>query len=106
MDQPTPDLNLVGIDGWSVASGRSIQAMPEPIKPPVTMPSLSGSPDLGGIDPAQPIPRLNLAGSEGFPAPIQLAQPADSGSIHTPDFGLPDMDGVDLRPYDLVAPGI
>src|SRR5262249_51347033 len=74
----------------------------------VTMPVLSGSPELGGIDPAQPIPRLNLAGRDGSPLATQVAHVADpaSASIHTPDFKLPDMEVPDLHPYDLVAPGI
>jgi hypothetical protein len=77
-----------------------------------SIPDLSSSPENSGLDPSQALPRLNLAGSDGLPSPAQIARsmnPLDrtsDSSIHTPDFGLPDMTMPNLHPYDLVAPGI
>ncbi|MBV9228013.1 MAG: hypothetical protein JOZ18_01780 [Chloroflexi bacterium] len=100
-----PDLNLAGVDGFNVASGYSIQSMPDPGKPMPYAPTLSGSPEMGGIDPQAPIPTLNLAGVEGVPPPAQLARPAPN-IINPPDFGVPDFSQPDLKPYDLTGPGI
>lgn len=100
-----PELNLAGVDGFNVASGESIQHMPDPVAPAPVSFSVQGSPDLGGIDPRTPIPELNLAGVEGVPSPVQLAQ-AEATSIHQPDFGTPDFAQPQLRPYDLTEPGI
>src|SRR5947209_17852267 len=69
-----PTLNLAGADGLNVASGYSIQSMPDPGKPEPYTPVLHGSPDMGGIDPQAPVPMLNLAGVEGVPPPSQLVR--------------------------------
>src|SRR5271157_4878184 len=78
-------LNLAESPGFNVASGQSFQAMPTPIKPDIVWPTLSGSPDMGGVDDANPSPPApNLAGVGGgfdFPA---------DGTIHQPDYGQPD----------------
>lgn len=58
--------------------------------------SLSGSPDMGGIDPQMPIPTLNLAGVEGVPTPAQLSRPAPD-QVNGPDFGVPDFHVPDLQ---------
>jgi hypothetical protein len=101
-----PELNLAGVDGLNVASGQSIQSMPDPVAPPMPAPlSLQGSPEVGGIDPQTPIPVLNLAGVEGVPSPTQLAQ-TDSKQIHEPDFGLPDFIQPSMQAYDLTEPGL
>ncbi len=104
-----PDLNLAGIDGWmpDVASGSSIEWMPTPPKPPITWPTLSGSPDLGGVDPGNIIPDLNLAGVDGVPAPDVVAMPSTSSQVHLPDYGVPDMMVPGLQAgRDLTGPGI
>ncbi len=100
-----PELNLAGVDGFNVASGQSIQRMPDPVAPAPVSFSVQGSPELGGIDPQTPIPELNLAGVEGVPSPTQLAQ-SGATSIHQPDFGTPDFTQPKLQPYDLTGPGI
>lgn len=100
-----PSLNLAGADSLNVASGSSVQSMPDPGKPAPYTPVLHGSPDMGGIDPQTPIPVLNLAGVEGVPSPSQLVRPAP-GQINRPDFGEPDFSQPDLQPYDLTEPGI
>ncbi len=100
-----PQLNLAGADGFNVASGYSIQSMPDPGKPDPYTPVLHGSPDMGGIDPETPIPMLNLAGVEGVPPPSQLVRPAPN-QVNTPDFGEPDFSRPELQPYDLTEPGI
>ncbi len=100
-----PELNLAGTDGFNVASGQSIQPMPDPVAPMPMPLTLQGSPELGGIDPQTPIPALNLAGVDGVPSPAQLAQ-TDATQIHEPDFGLPDFMQPGLQPYDLTGPGI
>ena len=100
-----PDLNLAGADGFNVASGYSIQSMPDPGKPMPYTPTLSGSPEMGGIDPRAPIPTLNLAGVEGVPPPAQLAKHTPN-ITHAPDFGIPDFSQPDLKSYDLTGPGI
>jgi hypothetical protein len=101
-----PDLNLAGSDGFNVASGQSIQSQPDPVKPAPYVPVLSGSPDQGGIDPAMPVPVLNLAGVEGVPPPAQLARPSADTAIHQPDFGLPDFSQPELRPMGSTTPAI
>lgn len=100
-----PSLNLAGADGLNVASGLSIQSIPDPGKPAPYTPVLHGSPDMGGIDPQTPIPVLNLAGVEGVPSPSQLVRPAPS-QINMPDFGEPDFSLPKLQSYDLTEPGI
>ncbi len=100
-----PDLNLAGADGWNVASGQSIQSMPDPVRPAPCVPELHGSPDLGGIDPAQPIPRLNLAGVDGVPSPAQLARPAPA-VLHQPDYGIPDMTQPRLQTENVAGDGV
>src|SRR2546423_836623 len=100
-----PQLNLAGVDAFNVASGYSIQSMPDPGKPDPYTPVLHGSPDMGGIDPESPIPVLNLAGIEGVPSPSQLIQPAPD-QVNTPDFGEPDFSQPELQPYDLTNAGI
>ena len=99
-----PDLNLAGSNGFNVASGQSIQ--PDPVKPVPYVPVLSGSPDMGGIDPAMPVPVLNLAGVEGVPTPAQLARPTTDNAIHLPDSGLPDFTQPELKPGSTAASGI
>jgi hypothetical protein len=101
-----PDLNLAGSDGFNVASDQSIQSQPDPAKPVPYVPVLSGSPDLGGIDPAMPVPMLNLAGVEGVPTPAQLARPTTDNTIHQPDFGLPDFTQPELQPQGTATSGI
>jgi hypothetical protein len=101
-----PDLNLAGSTGFNVASGQSIQSQPDPGKPLPSMPVLSGSPDLGGIDPALPVPVLNLAGVEGVPPPAQLARPSTDNAIHQPDFGLPDFSPTELKASATATPAI
>ena len=100
-----PELNLAGADGFNVASGQSIQHMPDPIAPAPVSFSVQGNPELGGIDPQTPIPELNLAGVEGVPSPMQLAQ-SGATSTHQPDFAIPDFTQPELQPYDLAEPGI
>ncbi len=99
-----PDLNLAG-GSMNVASGNSIQAMPDPGKPVPSEPVLSGSPLMGGIDPQTLIPVLNLAGVEGVPTPTQLLRSAP-GTINPPDYGQPDFSVPALKSYDLTGPGI
>src|SRR5690348_15174881 len=100
-----PSLNLAGADDLNVASGSSIQSMPDPGKPVPYTPVLHGNPDMGGIDPQTPIPVLNLAGVEGVPPPSQLVRP-DPNRVNMPDFGEPDFSRPELQPYDLTEPGI
>jgi hypothetical protein len=104
-----PDLNLAGVDGWSVASGSSFQAMPDPGKPAPMEYQLSGSPDLGGVDPANPVPPApNLAGVAGFPTPQELADGPGEGSIYNPssDYGMPDMCMPSLQLANVADDGI
>lgn len=80
-----PQLNLADSPGFSVASGKSFQAMPEPIKPDIVWPDLSGSSECGGYDPSNPAPPApGLAGcmDNGFSTP--------ASSPILPDYGLPD----------------
>lgn len=78
-----PQLGLAG--HFDVASGVAFQAMPDPGKPEIVWPALSGSPECGGYDPSNPSPPApNLAGVGGgydFPA---------DGAIHQPDYDQPD----------------
>jgi hypothetical protein len=100
-----PDLNLAGNDGFNVAAGASFQPMPEPPRPIPAWPTLQGSPALGGIDPQNVVPDLNLAGVDGVPTPQQLTT-SPAGTVHQPDYGLPDLAQPPLKPYDLVTPGL
>lgn len=100
-----PNLNLAESPNFNVASGSSIQSMPDPGKPVPYTPVLHGSPDMGGIDPQAPIPTLNLAGVEGVPLPSQLARRSPN-QVNTPDFGEPDFSQPGLQSYDLTEPGI
>ncbi len=100
-----PSLNLAGADGLNVASGSSIQSMPDPGKLVPYTPVLHGNLDMAGIDPQTPIPVLNLAGVEGVPSPSQLVRPAPN-QINRPDFGEPDFSQPKLQPYDLTEPRI
>ena len=102
-----PDMNLAGVDGWNVADGREIQApTPTPNKPMLDMPTVSGSPDWGGIDPSNAIPDLNLAGVDGMPAPDVVASPSMNPTVILPDFAVPDMAVPALASGDLTGPGI
>lgn len=101
-----PDLNLAGSDGFNMADGQRMQSQPDPAKSRPYVPVLSGSPDLGGIDPAMPVPVLDLAGVEGVPSPAQLTRPAAANGIHQPDFGLPDFTQPALKPVGAAASAI
>ncbi len=59
-----------------------------------------------GLDPAQPLYDLNLAGVQGVPSPQMLAQPNSVPTLHLPDFGTQDYDIPPMKPYDLTGPGI
>ena len=85
-----PQLGLAG-EGINVASGESFQAQPDPPKPEIVWPSLSGSPDCGGYDPSNPAPCApGLAGvDDGY------SFPAD-GAIHQPDYSIPDFNSLNL----------
>lgn len=61
---------------------------------------------LLGLDPAQPLYDLNLAGVQGVPSPQMLAQPTSVPAILLPDFGTQDYDVPAMKPYDLTSPGI
>lgn len=100
-----PDLNLAGSDGFDVAAGASFQPMPDPPRPTLSWPTLQGSSALGGIDPQNVVPDLDLAGVDGVPTPQQLAT-SPVQTDHQPDFGLPDPAQPALKPYDLFAPGL
>ncbi|MBV9688138.1 MAG: hypothetical protein JO202_00335 [Ktedonobacteraceae bacterium] len=102
-----PDLNLAGESGWNVASGSSIvQPMPEVAKPLPMEYSLHGSPEMGGVDPDNIIPSLNLAGVEGVPPPEVVARGMGDLAVHGPDFGVPDMRVPALKGFDLTGPGL
>lgn len=102
----TPDLNLAGRDGIDVASGDRTQAMPDPPKPPIVWPTLSGNPEQGGIDPGNVIPDLNLAGEDGVPTPDVVASPSMPVVGIAPDYGVPDFAVPGLAAGDLTSPGI
>lgn len=102
-----PDLNLAGTDGWNVASGSSIQPpTPTPEKVIPAIPELSGSPAMGGIDPGNTIPDLNLAGVDGVPTPDVVARPNTAAVGIAPDFHVPDFHVPGLAQGDLTGPGI
>lgn len=101
-----PMLNLATLGMPDVASGSSITYMPAPEKVIPPMPTLSGSPEWGGIDPSNTIPDLNLAGVDGMPTPDIVARPNQDATpilpdYHEPDFGIPV-----LAQGDLTGPGI
>jgi hypothetical protein len=100
-----PDLDLAGGAGFNMDSGASFQPMPDPARPVPVWPMLHGSPQLGGIDPMNVVPDLNLAGVDGAPTPQQLTT-ATLRQDHQPDFGLPDPTQPTLHPYNLVDPGL
>jgi hypothetical protein len=84
-----PQLGLAG-EGINVASGESFQAQPDPPKPEIVWPSLSGSPDCGGVDPTNSSPPApDLAGCGGG-----FSQAA-SGPI-LPSYGQPDWSSLNL----------
>jgi hypothetical protein len=58
-----------------------------------------------GIDPEVPFYDLNLAGSQGVPAPSQLAH-SPSPETNAPTFTQPDTTAPSLTPHDLTEPGI
>jgi hypothetical protein len=95
-----PDLNLAGSDGFNVASGQSFQTQPDLPRPPITWPTLSGSPDYGGYDatnPSPPAPDLACCTNCTDYMPAQTAI--------QPDYGCPDWQSLNvaLQPYDLDA---
>jgi hypothetical protein len=61
---------------------------------------------MGGIDPDNIIPSLNLAGVEGVPPPEVMARGMGETAVHGPDFGMPDMTVPKLLGFDLTGPGI
>src|SRR5689334_346784 len=105
-----PDLNLANPTN-SVASSYSINALPDPVKPPLLEPVLKSDPaDLArmGIDGATGtlLYDLNLAGVQGVPEPDELAQPISPEGHNDPTFITPDFAVPGLKPYDLTGPGI
>ncbi|MDQ2884655.1 MAG: hypothetical protein M3Y39_01055 [Chloroflexota bacterium] len=58
-----------------------------------------------GIDPAIPFYDLNLAGSQGVPAPSQLAH-SPAPEANAPTFTYPNATVPPLAAYDLTGPGI
>jgi hypothetical protein len=108
-----PSLDLAQSPGINVASGSSYQPMPDPPRPEITWPELSGTPEeigMMGYDSSNPAPPApNLAGVDGVPSPAQLnAEPSFTVPAILPDYGLPDFASLNvaLQPYNLVAPGI
>ena len=61
---------------------------------------------LMGIDPQLPFYDLNLAGSQGIPAPNNIAHAAMPATSNAPTFTQPDTQVPALAPYDLLEPGI
>jgi hypothetical protein len=105
-----PDLNL-GNPMSSVASTYSINALPDPVKPPLMEPVLYGDPadiERMGIDGATGtlLYDLNLAGVQGVPEPDELARPIKPQGSNDPTFIAPDFSVPGLKPYDLTGPGI
>ncbi len=109
-DLTMPDLNLANPTN-AMASMYSVNALPDPVRPPVVWPVLSGdAEDIArmGIDGAEGTLRydLNLAGAEGVPAPAELVQPEGMQGLNAPTFGLQDYTVPTLQPSDLTGPGI
>lgn len=89
------DVKLSG--NFDVASGSSLQAMPDYPKPDIVWPALSGSVDNMGYEPTNPSPPApNLASSPG---------PEPTGT-HGPDYGQPDWGSLNpsLQSEDLSNP--
>ena len=105
-DGREPYLGLAQLANVDVASGSSIQYMPTPEKVIPPMPTLSGSPNWGGVDPSNTIPDLNLAGVDGVPTPDIVARPSQDATPILPDYGTPDMGTPALAAGDLTGPGI
>jgi hypothetical protein len=101
-----PDLNLAGCDGFDVARSQCVQGQPDPIRPALYVPTLSGSPEMGGIDPARPVPDLNLAGADGVPSPTQLAGSVADNGVRLPDFDQPDYRQPELKPAGMMKSAI
>ncbi len=104
-----PQMNLAGVDGFNVASGYARQPMPDPGKPAPYDPVLSGSPECGGYDPANPSPAApNLAGIEGMPTKAYIAdmKPGTWKQNVGGDYIAPSTYNPTTRPYDLTEPGI
>src|SRR5260370_39534 len=58
-----------------------------------------------GIDPNIPFYDLNLAGTQGVPAPVARPYHLET-ETHAPMFSLPDTSVPPLAAYDLTSPGI
>ena len=69
-------------------------------------PIASDALSLLGLDPAQPLYDLNLAGVRGVPSPQMLAQPTSAPELLLPDFSTQNYDVPAIKPYDLTGPGI
>src|SRR5256885_1106016 len=85
-----PDLNLANPTN-AMASMYSVNALPDPVRPPVVWPVLKGNADdiaRMGIDGAEGTLRydLNLAGAEGVPTPAELVRPAGVQELNVPTF--------------------
>jgi hypothetical protein len=95
-----PQLDLAQSPAIDVASGLSYQPMPDPIKPPIIWPTLSGSPDMGGYDPSNP---ASCAPDLACCTNCIDYTPA-AGSIQ-PDYIVPDFGSLNvaLQPYNLDA---
>ena len=59
-----------------------------------------------GLDPSQPFYELNLAGTQGVPAPQTLARPTSPPLLIPPDFGTQSYEVPPVQHYDLTGPGI
>lgn len=89
----------LGLAEFNVASGSSLQTMPDNPRPEVIYPALSGSTEMLGHDPTNPVPGApNLAGCEGIPTP--------PSGMHGPDYGEPDWQSLkpSLGPGDFSNP--
>src|SRR5438128_1966799 len=100
-----PDLNLANPTN-AMASMYNVNALPDPVRPPVVWPVLSGDADdiaRRGIDGAEGTLRyeLNLAGAEGVPGPAELARSEGTQELNAPTFGMQDYTVPALKPYDL-----
>lgn len=105
-----PDLNL-GNPLSSVASTYSINALPDPVKPPLMEPVLYGDPtdiERMGIDGATSTLHydLNLAGVDGVLSPNELARPVSPQGHNDPTFIAPDFAVPGIKPYDLSGAGM